>query len=111
MQTGYVAGYSIEEDKEVPKDTIEFEITYLTDNKNMHPKVSLTEEIEEPDVISEWIYLNVDHTSDELQNMMKAKDWILEDIKNHKIGSYRLGGVEEIVIHVNPEAEFELDYE
>lgn len=92
--------YTIVEDSSVPKDTVQFAISYLTDDKNIEPQV-----IEDISQENRWIYLDCDYQCNDFRDMMRAKDPILSDLKNHKISSYQMDHVE-IEISVNPKAYF-----
>lgn len=57
----------------------------------------------------ESIYVNCDYQYNDFRDIMRAKDLILSDLKNHKVSDYHLDQVEKIEIHINPEADFTLD--
>lgn len=97
--------YTIVEDTSVPKDTVQFTVSYLTDDKNVKPQI-IENDLEEGDG---YIYLDCDYQYNDLRNMMRAKDPILSDLKNHKISEYQVDRVELIEISVNPEADFTID--
>lgn len=93
--------YTIVEDPSVPQDTVRFAISYLTDDKSVEPQV-----IEDISEENRWIYLDCDYQYNDFRDMMRVKDPILSDLKNHKISSYQMDNVEQVEISVNPKAYF-----
>lgn len=44
-----------------------------------------------------------------MHDIMRAKDLILSDLKNHKISDYQVDRVEKIEISINPKADFTMN--
>lgn len=54
----------------------------------------------------EYIYVGCNYQYNDFRDIMRVKDLILADLKNHKINDYQLDKVEKIEIHINPKADF-----
>lgn len=67
---------------------------------------TLQEKSKNLDKAYEYIYVDCDYKYDDFRNIMRAKDRVLSDLKNHKLSDYQLDRVEKIEIHVNPKADF-----
>lgn len=96
--------YTVVEDSSVPKDIVYFEISYLTDNQNIKPEII----VENSAATEEFIYLDYDFQYNDFRDMMRVKDPILSDLKNHKISNYQLDKIELIKVWVNPDADFDM---
>lgn len=96
--------YTVVEDPSVPKDMVYFEISYLSDNQDVKPEI-ITEYLMETE---EFIHVDSGFQYNDFRNLIRAKDLILSDLKNHKISDYRMDHVEMIEVQVNPEADFDL---
>lgn len=96
--------YAIVEDSSISKDMVQFEISYLADDRNVKPRL---EEYTGEDV--KYIYLSCDYRYNTFRDIMRVKDPVLSDLKNHKISNYQLDRIEVIEIHVNPEADFGIE--
>ena len=120
----------VEEDASVPKDKVQIMISYLTDDKEVIPEIvqnqnedfeETSEEIFEsmgaaPEAVQsksgnsektyESIYVNCNYQYNDFRDMIRVKDLILSDLKNHRISDYQLDKVEKISIHINPKADF-----
>lgn len=97
--------YTVVEDTSVPKDTVRFEVSYLTDDKNIEPQI-----IENGSEGNEWyIFVECNYQSNDFRDMIRAKDAVLSDLKNHKISDYQMNKVEMIEISVNPKADFNIE--
>lgn len=98
-------------DSSVPEHVIRYSVTY---NPNL---VNLKLRYEENNERSYWdgdsdgeenreqgyVWLRHFYNGHEFDQFMKNKDNILKDLKQGKIGSYRLIEIEEIVVSVNPQ--------
>ncbi len=76
-----------------------------TESKQVESK-TLQEKSKSLDKTYEYIYVDCDYEYDKFRNIMRAKDRVLSDLKNHKLSDYQLDRVEKIEIHVNPKADF-----
>lgn len=101
--------YEIVEDENISKDEVQFVISYLSDHKNVKPTIS--EENVEFDEKCAYIVVDSGYDYNELRDVMRLKDYVLNDIQNKRINSYRMDGVEKVEIHVHPEADFVVDVE
>lgn len=96
--------YTVAEDSSVPVNTVRFTVSYLTDDTNVEPEI-IENGSEETDG-ERYIYLDCDYEYNDFRDIMRAKDLILSDLKNHKISDYQTDRVEEIEISINPKADF-----
>lgn len=105
--------YTIVEDTSVPEDMVWFTICYLSDNKDVNPEIIEGEEEYYTDGEAEgkleYIYIDCDYDHSDFRDLMRVKDPILSDLKNHKISDYQLDRVESVEIHVNPKADFTIE--
>lgn len=86
-------------DETVPENTVRFQVTY--NESAVKPRLnSYEDDSDDPYVGIEFYYLQ-----DDWSIFMTAKDRLLEDIKNSRIGSYDTVSVEQIRIFVNPATE------
>ncbi len=92
------------EDPSVPKDMVYFEISYLSDNQDVKPEI-ITQYLMETE---EVIHVDCDFQYNDFRNLMRAKDLILSDLKNHKISDYQMDKIEFTEVRVNPEADFDV---
>lgn len=99
--------YTVAEDSSVPENTVRFTVSYLTDETNVEPEI-IENGSEEADG-ERYIYLDCDYEYNDFRDIMRAKDLILSDLKNHKISDYQMDRVEEIEISINPEAAFTMN--
>lgn len=99
--------YAITEDSSVPKNTVRFTVSYLTDETDVKPEV--IENGSEETNGERYIYLDCDYEYNDLHDIMRAKDLILSDLKNHKISDYQVDRVEKIEISINPKADFAMN--
>lgn len=97
---------TIEEDASVPKDIIRFEIQYLTDRKDIKPKVEERTWTNQGDKVKQYIQLDSAYSYNEIRDFMRIKDVLLEDLKAHTLSDYQMDGIKSIKILVNPEADF-----
>lgn len=95
---------SLVEDEDIPKDMMKFVIHYVSDDKDVVPEIVQMQDEDKKD-----IYLNCDYQYNDFRNMMRMKDPILKDLKAHKISDYQYDGVKSVELHVNPEADFEVN--
>lgn len=102
-------GFSTVEDTAVPKDEVRFEIQYLSDRKDITPKI--VERTVVDDDALEFINLNVDYEYNDFRDVMRVKNPLLEDLKAHRICDYQMDGIKSVEIHVNPDADFILHVE
>lgn len=100
----YLAPQTIVKDSSVPKDTVRFTISYLSDNQDVEPEII----VEDSGEAQEVICLEYDFQYNDFRDLMRVKDPILSDLKNHRIRDYQLDRVESVEIQVNPEAEFDM---
>lgn len=104
--------YRIIEDESVAKDCIKADIKYLTDREDMQPEfMSEHYYAGEEHADGTYLYLDCDffvHGQEDMRILMRAKDMVLADLKKKQIGDYHADGVEEVIIRINPEAEFRL---
>lgn len=91
------------QDPEIPKDTVQFMIHYLSDQEDIAPHI--VEEHEEVD----YIYVSDDWKYNEFREMMRVKDPLLKALKQHKVVDIEVDRVELVEIRVNPEAEFRIE--
>lgn len=96
--------YTVVEDPSVPKDMVYFEISYLSDNQDVKPEI-ITQYLTETE---EFIHVDCGFQYSDFRDLIRAKDLILSDLKNHKISDYQMDKIENIEIQVNPEADFDL---
>lgn len=96
--------YTVVEDPSVPKDMVYFEISYLSDNQDVKPEI-ITQYLMEKE---EVVHVDCGFKYNDFRDVMRAKDLILSDLKNHKISDYQLDKIEDIEVQVNPEADFDL---
>lgn len=96
---------TIEEDISVPKDTIRFEIQYLTDRKDIKP---LVEEMVwgNGNKAKKYICLECDYSYNDVRDFMRIKNVLLEDLKEHTLSDYQMDGVKSVKILINPDADF-----
>lgn len=99
--------YAVTEDSSVPKNTVRFTVSYLTDETDVKPEV--IENGSEETNGERYIYLDCDYEYNDLHDIMRAKDLILSDLKNHKISDYQVDRVEKIEISINPKADFTMN--
>ena len=97
---------TIEEDASVPKDTIRFEIQYLTDRKNIKPKVQERTWTNQSNKEKKYIQLDSAYSYHEIRDFMRIKDVLLEDLKAHTLSDYQMDGVKSVKILINPDADF-----
>ena len=96
--------YTVVEDPSVPKDMVLCKISYLSDNQDVKPGI-ITQYLMETE---EFIHVDCGFQYNDFRDVMRAKDLILSDLKNHKISDYQLDKIEDIEVQVNPEADFNL---
>lgn len=99
--------YAVTEDSSIPKNTVRFTVFYLTDETDVKPEV--IENGSEETNGERYIYLDCDYEYNDLHDIMRAKDLILSDLKNHKISDYQVDRVEKIEISINPKADFTMN--
>lgn len=99
--------YAVTEDSSIPKNTVRFTVSYLTDETDVKPEV--IENGSEETNGERYIYLDCDYEYNDLHDIMRAKDLILSDLKNHKISDYQVDRVEKIEISINPKADFTMN--
>lgn len=99
--------YAVTEDSSIPKNTVRFTVSYLTDETDVKPEV--IENGSEETNGERYIYLDCDYEYNDLHDIMRAKDLILSDLKNHKISDYQVDRVEKIEISINPKADFTIN--
>lgn len=99
--------YTVTEDSSVPKNIVRFTVSYLTDETDVEPKV--IENGSEETNGERYIYLDCDYEYNDFRDIMRAKNLILSDLKNHKISDYQVDRVEEIEISINPKADFTIN--
>lgn len=97
---------TIEEDASVPKNTIRFEIQYLTDRNDIKPKVEERTWTNQGNKVKKYIQLDSAYSYNEIRDYMRIKDVLLEDLKAHTLSDYQMDGVKSIKILVNPDADF-----
>ena len=97
---------TIEEDTSVPKDTIRFEIQYLTDRKDIKPKVQERTWTNQSNKEKKYIQLDSAYSYHEIRDFMRIKDVLLEDLKAHTLSDYQMDGVKSVKILINPDADF-----
>ncbi|MCM1253520.1 MAG: hypothetical protein NC321_11915 [Clostridium sp.] len=90
-QTGF------QTDDSVPENTVRFSVTYNAENVTM-PYAYWDEETDRIFLSCEW-----SGTHDDLEYMMEAKDVLLQNLKEGKLVSFDVAGIEEVTISVNPE--------
>ncbi len=95
------SSYEIVEDKNVPKDEIQFELHYVSDDTDVKPEVY--DYIEDGDYIVLETYLEYN----DFRSFMRGKDIILNDIKNHTISEIE-GDSVAVRVKIHPDADFEL---
>lgn len=95
--------YNIIEDESVPKDKIRFKVKYLTDMEDVSPHITKDDD-------TDFICFSSGFEYNELREIMRFKDMLLSDIKEHKISDYQFDGTEIVEIHVNPETSIEVEY-
>lgn len=86
-------------------DTESEDVKEPTEFKQVESK-TIQEKSKSLDKTYEYIYIDCDYEYDDFRNIMRAKDRVLSDLKNHKLSDYQLDRVEKIEIHVNPKADF-----
>lgn len=96
--------HTIVYDSSVSKDMVQFTISYLSDNQDVKPEII----VENSEETRESIYLECDFRYNDFRDLMRVKDPILADLKNHRISDYQLDKIEMVEIRVNPEAEFDM---
>lgn len=96
--------HTIVYDSSVSKDMVQFTISYLSDNQDVKPEII----VENSEETQESIYLECDFRYNDFRDLMRVKDPILADLKNHRIRDYQLDKIEMIEVRVNPEAEFDM---
>lgn len=112
-------GQKIISDNSIPKDQIKIDVTYNSmlekpyiydDYYHSHEETSIVtydengNEIFEDDVENSKsicdIYIS--YPDGAMESLLKAKDIILEDLKNNRIGSYRVTDDFDVVVRCNP---------
>ncbi len=96
--------YTVIEDPSVPKNMVYFEISYLSDNQDVKPEI-ITQYLMGTE---EFIHVDCGFQYNDFRALIRAKDLILSDLKNHKISEYQIDRIESIEVQVNPEADFDL---
>lgn len=96
--------HTIVYDSSVSKDMVQFTISYLSDNQDVKPEII----VENSEETKESIYLDCDFCYNDFRDLMRVKDPILADLKNHRISDYQLDRIEMVEVRVNPEAEFDM---
>lgn len=96
--------HTIVYDSSVSKDMVQFTISYLSDNQDVKPEII----VENSEETKESIYLDCDFCYNDFRDLMRVKDPILADLKNHRIRDYQLDRIEMVEVRVNPEAEFDM---
>ena len=116
--SGVITGdeVNIVEDESVPMDEIAFDIVY--DPSLIEPAVGtdgytyteyssdylMTDSGDENDLNDdgyEYFYI-YGYKGDDMQYFFQAKDQILKDLKNRKIGSYHVEEIHDVVVRINP---------
>lgn len=106
IETMYGHTYStIVEDTSVPKNSVRFEIEYLTDQKDIRPEIEEVK-LSNDDLTKQYIRLNCAYSYNDVRDFMRIKNVLLEDIKTHTLSDYRMDGIQCIRILVNPDADF-----
>ena len=97
----------LEEDPAVPENTVRFEVTYIPETMDLfvREELELIDDIKrqpqnEPQVQG-YIWLDWQHY-DATKLLIREKDRIIADLKNHSFASYRTNPLEKVVIKVNP---------
>ena len=96
--------HTIVYDSSVSKDMVQFTISYLSDNQDVKPEII----VENSEETQESIYLECDFRYNDFRDLMRVKDPILADLKNHRISDYQLDRIEMVEVRINPEAEFDM---
>lgn len=99
------------EDINLDKETLRLVVRYLSDDNTVIPRIEpLPMSERENYSYFEEIYLvpYTHYSVNETEWYIRAKDQILEELKQRKISNYELDGVKKIEIHVNPDAYFEV---
>ena len=96
---------TVVEDTSVPKDTVRFEIQYLTDRKDIKP---LVEEMawDNGNKAKKYICLECDYSYNDVRDYMRIKDVLLEDLKAHTLSDYQMDGIKSVKVLINPDADF-----
>lgn len=91
------------EDNGIPKNEIQYEVTY--NEKRVHPYIWSSDTDESVNTKEEAVRvgLGMEYFRNEFADFMESKDLILNDLKNHTISTYEMTYVTKVLIKVNPE--------
>lgn len=98
----------IVEDSSVPKDEIKVTVNYLSDNQKVNPEIKENMQRGTEEEPYAFIHIECDYDYDNFRDMMRVKEPLLADLKNHRISEYQLDGVENVELHINPKADFSI---
>lgn len=94
-------------DESVPENTIRYVITYNPELVELRPSYEDYEReygMEETDGRYQGrVYLTLYSKDNEMDIFMRNKDRILEELKNGKIGSYKMQSVDSVEVRMNPQ--------
>lgn len=95
----------IKEDPAVPENTVRFEVTYIPETMDLFVREELRDDISEQSQdepqMQGYIWLDWQNY-DAVGLLIREKDRVIADLKNHSFASYRTNLIEEVVIKVNP---------
>lgn len=89
-------------DDTVPADKIFFDVEYNSEEINLRvdkEEREKSEDIEEPEID---FYFGDYTNGDDIKEMLMVKDEVLKDLKDRKIGSYKLIDFKSITVRINP---------
>ncbi len=98
----------LEEDPKVPENTVRFETTYIPECADLFVEFEeeLIDDVNEPETeerrTQRTIWLDRRYY-DCFPVIVREKDAIIEDLKNHSFASYQMHPIYEIVVKVNPD--------
>lgn len=91
------------EDTQIPKNEIQYEVTYNENRVRPYIWASKAEESTMSQEEPVHIGLEMDYLRNELADFMESKDLILSELKKHTISSYEIPYVTKVLVKVNPE--------
>lgn len=84
------------EDAQVPENIVRYEVDY----NRKQVEIALHGESDDGffSIVGQW----KDYSDSTFQQMMECKDDILKELKQNRIGNYRVKGIEKVKLSVNP---------
>lgn len=96
----YQNGYQVTYDSNIPENSIVYEVSY---NSRLFEPEIFYEQYEEDEFSGAIQFLSNRKASGESMFWIEAKDAILADLKEKKIGTYEIGTIERVKVCMNPQ--------